>query len=149
MARKRTMNRMEMRGDYEGSEEEKEEGEDEAADEEEEESEDEGEAEADAEDEGEGGEEDEDGELVKPKKKKKAAPKAPAKPRSRAAKQVRMKLVWGVFNNSNQQVETFPYPQEDQARAHAAKLMADKKTTHFVQKVKLPLEVKDTKEKEK
>jgi hypothetical protein len=148
MARKRTMNRMEMRGDYEGGEEERQEGEEEAADEEEEEEGDE-EGESEPEEEGEATEEDEEGEAPKPKKKKAAPKKAPAKPRSRAAKQVRMKLVWGVFNNSNQQVDTFPYPKEDEARALAAKLMADKKTTHFVQKVKLPLEVKEEKGKEK
>src|SRR6266851_2555589 len=117
MGRKRTMNRMEMRGDFEEGEEA------ETTDDE--------------------SEEDEDGEE-KPKKKKKPPPKpkAPPKPRTRAVKHVRMKIVWGVFNNSNNQVESFPFSQEKDARALAEKLSTDKKQTHFVQKVKKPLEEK-------
>jgi hypothetical protein len=78
-----------------------------------------------------------------PKKKKPAAPKAPkAKPRSRAAKVTRLKVVWGVFNNSNLEVATYDYPQRQQAEEHAARLTADKKNTHFVQPVKKPMEDK-------
>jgi hypothetical protein len=145
MARKRTMNRMNMRSDFEETEERQEEesAEDEEEDEdEEEEGSDEEEEEAEGgEEEGEGGEEDEEAKpKAKPKKKK--VVKAPAKPRARASKQVRQKVVWGVFNNSNQQVATYPYPQEDDARAHADRLIADKKTNHFVQRVKVPIEEK-------
>jgi cobalamin biosynthesis protein CobT len=134
------MNRMAMRQDYDEEErqEEEEEGQSDEEDEEEEgEEEEEAEGEGEEEAEGEG---DEEGEP-KPKKKKKVV-KAPAKPRTRASKQIRMKVVWGVFNNSNQQIATYSYPQEDEARAHADRLVADKKTNHFVQKVKVPIEEK-------
>jgi|SRR5579871_2858635 len=139
--RKRTINRMAMRTDYE---EEERQDEEEEADGEEEDEEEEGEEEEEAESEGEEepeGEGDEE-EAPKPKKKKKP-PKAPAKPRARASKHVRMKVVWGVFNNSNQQIATYPFPQESDARAHAERLLNDKKTSHFVQKVKVPIEDKE------
>src|SRR5439155_12892228 len=92
-----------------------------------------------------GEEEEKAAEEEVPKKKKKEPkpkPKAKAKPRSRAPKIVRLKVVWGVFNNSNQRVATYEYPQRKQAEEHAAKLMTDKRTTHFVQPVKEPYEVK-------
>jgi hypothetical protein len=146
MARKRTINRMQMRGEYDEGEERQEEEEEGGEDEEEEDEEGEGEEEEEAEggdEEAEGGEDDEDA-PPKPKKAPKKKPvKAPPKPRARASKQVRLKVVWGVFNNSNQQIATYPYPQEDEARAHAEKLIADKKTNHFVQRVKVPMEEKE------
>jgi len=51
---------------------------------------------------------------------------------------VRMKLVWGVFSNSNQRVAVFDYPKKKDANEHAEKLTADKKTggPYFVQPVK-------------
>ncbi|HEY1860984.1 MAG TPA: hypothetical protein VGG61_11545 [Gemmataceae bacterium] len=148
MAR-RIVNRKEKRAEVEAferrkdeDETEKEEGEDE---DEEEDAEEEEEAEAGeaagAEDGAEGDEE----EAPKKKKKEpkpKAKPKAKAKPRTRTPKIVRMKVVWGVFNNSNQRVATYEYPQRKAADEHAAKLMTDKRTTHFVQPVKEPIEVK-------
>ena len=104
------------------------------------EAEDEDEAEADDEAEGEA-EDEEEPEEEAPKKKKPAAKEKPkAKPRSRAAKVVRMKVVWGVFNNSNQRVAVYDYPKRKEAEAHAAQLTADKKSTHFVQPVKEPIE---------
>lgn len=41
-------------------------------------------------------------------------------------------IIWAVFNSSNQMVAEFDYPQRAEAEAHAAKLMADTKSTHFV-----------------
>jgi hypothetical protein len=152
---RRILNRKELRADFDAAERRKgddddvvdEEAESED-DEEEEKSEDEEEGEAEAEVEGEGeGEDDE--EVAVPKKKKAAKVKAPkvAKPktRSRAAKVVRMRLVWGVFNNSHQCVATYEYPKRKDADAHAAKLTADKKNTHFVQPVKEAIEEKKEK----
>ena len=160
---RRILNRKEMRADFDAAERRKGDDEDEVVDEESESEEEEDEekesdeeeadveAEPDSEAEGEG---DEDDEEAKPKKKKVAKPKAPkapkaAKPksRSRAAKVVRMRLVWGVFNNSHQCVATYEYPKRGDAEAHAAKLTADKKNTHFVQPVKEPIEEKKEKEK--
>jgi hypothetical protein len=146
MAR-RIVNRKEKRAEVEAFERRKDEDEtkDEEGDDEEEEEGDEEEAEAgespgDEED----GDEDEEAPKKKPKKEPKAKPKAKAKakPRTRTPKIVRMKVVWGVFNNSNQRVATYEYPQRKQADEHAAKLMTDKRSTHFVQPVKEPIEVK-------
>ena len=49
-----------------------------------------------------------------------------------------MKVVWGVFNNSNQRVATFEYPKKQEAHDHAAKLQAAKNPPQpfFVQPVK-------------
>lgn len=138
MAR-RILNRKDLRADYEAAERRKQEDEDEVDEEEEsDESDDEVEAEA------EGDEEDEEEEEEAPKKKKKAAPKETKPKRSRAAKQVRMKVVWGVFNNSNQCVARFDYPKRKEADDHAAKLAAAKTPPQpfFVQPVKEPMEEK-------
>jgi hypothetical protein len=144
---KRILNRKDLRADYDAAErrkvdeEEQEEGEEEV-----ETDEDEEEAPTDEE----GGDEDEgeeDEEAEKPKKRKPAAkPKATkAKPRSRSAKVTRMKVVWGVFNNSNQCVATFDYPRRKDADDLVAKLTAEKKNTHFIQPVKEPIEEKKEK----
>ena len=156
---RRILNRKELRADFDAAERRKgddEEVVDEEAETEDEEEEDEEEEEK-SEEEGEGEAEpsDEDEEAA-PKPKKKAAkpakapkaPKAPkaAKPkRTRAAKVVRMRLIWGVFNNSHQCVATYEYPKRKDAEAHAAKLTADKKNTHFVQPVKEAIEEKKEK----
>src|SRR5262249_25132457 len=141
MGRRRTLDRRAMRTDFDEGEERQQD--EEEKEEEEEGDEEESESEGDEESEGEGDEEEAEAE-VKPKKKKKVAKaKAPAKPRSRAAKQVRMKMVWGVFNNSNQQVETFAFPEKSEAEAAAERLSADKKATFFIQLVKKPLEEKE------
>ncbi len=140
---RRILNRKELRADFDAAErrsEDEEPEDDEETDDEEEGDEGDDEEETDDEDEGdEGDEDDEDA----PKKKKKAkavkAPKAPkpkAKPRTRTAKVVRKRAVWGVFNNSSQMVASYEYPKKQDAEAHAAKLTADKRNTHFVQMVK-------------
>ncbi len=138
MAR-RILNRKDLRADYEAAERRKqEEDEDEIEDDEEDSDESEDDIEAEAE-----GEEDEEEEEA-PKKKKKAAPKEARPKRSRTAKQVRMKVVWGVFNNSNQCVAKFDYPKRKEADEHAAKLAAAKTPPQpfFVQPVKEPIEEK-------
>src|SRR5579871_140966 len=152
---KRIRNRMELREQYDAAArkeseeaEEADETEEEEEDEEDEEEEDEGgEEEAsggdDEDDEGGGDDDDEDAPRPKKKKKKAPAPKATkAKPRSRAAKVVRKKMVWKVFNNSNTEVATYEYPKKKDAYDHAARLTTDKKQTHFVQPVKVDLEEK-------
>ena len=85
-------------------------------------------------------EEDELDEEEAPKKKPAKEPKPRARSRSRAAKTTRMKMVWGVFNNSSVRVATYEYPRRQEAEEHAARLTADKKSTHFVQQVKEPME---------
>ncbi|MFN4260489.1 MAG: hypothetical protein ACK4RK_14440 [Gemmataceae bacterium] len=141
MAR-RILNRRELRADYEAAENRRPSDEDAELDEEElEDDEDDEEEDLETEEDELEGEDEE--EEIKPKKKKKvAAPKIPKKPRSRVAKVTRMKVVWGVFNNSNQRVATFDYPKKHEAEELAAKLTVDKKNIHFIQPVKEPMEEK-------
>ena len=146
---KRILNRKELRADYDAASRRKGEDEevvDEEAGEEEEEEEGEEKAEGDEEEEGAAAAEDDEEEaVVAPVKKKKAAKVAKPKSRARTAKVTRLRVVWGVYNNSHQCVATYEYPKRAEADAHAAKLMADKKTTHFVQPVKEPIEEKKEK----
>src|SRR5262245_20819118 len=115
---KRVQNRRELREQYDAAERQKETAEGEEAEEVEDEEE-EGEEEASAgggggdDDDDEGGGDDDDEDAPPKPKKKKPAPKPAAKPksRSRAAKIVRMKMVWKVFNNSNQEIATYDYPK--------------------------------------
>ncbi len=163
---KRILNRKEMRADFDAAErkktdeveteEDEEEADDEEGDEEDDEDdeegeEEEGEAAEEAEEPSEG--DDDEEEKPKPKKKKKPvkekAPKAPKKTRSRAAKVVRQRVVWGVFTNSHQCVATYEYPRKAEAVQHAARLMQDKKSTHFIQPVKEPWEDREKKDEKK
>ena len=151
---KRILNRKELRADFDAAEGRKEEEEleedEEEGDEDEEEDEDEDE-EASEDEEAPGDEEelvgDEDDEDAPKKKKKKIKPvKVPkvVKPRSRsrAAKIVRMRVVWGVFDNSNRCVATYDYPKRKEADEHATRLTTGPGKTHFVQPVKEPIEEK-------
>lgn len=141
---RRILNRKDLRADFDAAERRK--TEDEEVDEEGEEDEEDEEEDGDGEEkEGKEAEEDEAEEvevIVKPKKKPAPPKPAKSKPRSRSAKVVRMKIVWGVFNNSNVRVAVYDYPKRKEADEHAAKLTADKKQTHFVQPVKEPFEEK-------
>ncbi len=140
MAR-RILNRKDLRAQAEAAERQKEDDE-ERDDEDEDEDEEDESAEA-----GEPDEEADEEEVEAPPKKKKAPAKT-SKPRTRTAKVVRMQYVWGVFNNSHQRVAVFPFKAEQEARDHAAKLSADKKSgsPFFVQPVKEPMEEKKEKE---
>jgi hypothetical protein len=132
---RRILNRRDLRAEYDAAErrEQDTDTEQEEEDEEEEEGGEGAEAEGEAE-EGEGGEEEEEEAPVK--KKKKAPAKEPKPKRERKTKNVRMRVVWKVFNNSNQAVATYDYPKKQEAEDHAAKLKADKGQTFFVQPVK-------------
>jgi len=155
---KRTRNRMELREQFDAAERQQQEGEadetEEVEDDDEEDDEEAGDAEAGAEaDDDEGDDDDggDDDDEDAPKKKKKKVVKAKvvkpkAKPRSRTAKIVRKRVVWGVFNNSNQRVATFDFPKKKDAYDKAAQLTTDKKQTHFVQPVKEEI-VEEKKEK--
>ncbi len=74
--------------------------------------------------------------------KKKTAKKKATKRKSRAkaAKEVRLKAFWGVFNQSLRRVAVFEYSERDQADAKAEKLSGSQKTPHFVQLVKEVIE---------
>jgi hypothetical protein len=140
---RRILNRKDLRADFDAAER-RQTDEEEVEEEGDEEEEDEEEAEAEggeSDEEAAGGDEDE--EEAPPKKKRKPAPPKEVKPkRSRAAKVVRMKVIWGVFNNSHQCVAKFEYKEKQQAYDHAAKLAAAKNPpqTFFVQPVKEPME---------
>ena len=72
-------------------------------------------------------------------KKKKAATKRKAakrKTRSKAAAEVRIKLFWGVYNQSMKPVAIFEYDQKEAAVKKAEALSQSGKAPHFVQKVK-------------
>jgi len=69
------------------------------------------------------------------------AKKKPVKRKSRAKEpvEVRMKLFWGVYNQSLKRVALYEFTQKKQAEQKAADLSASGKSPHFVQKVKEPV----------
>jgi hypothetical protein len=68
--------------------------------------------------------------------------KAPVKRKSRAkaAKEVRLKASWGVFNQTLRRITSFEYSQRAEANKKAAELSESQKTPHFVQLVKEAIE---------
>jgi len=72
------------------------------------------------------------------KTKKKAAARKPRK--KKVAAEVRVKLFYGVFNQSLKRVALFEFNQKKQAEKKAVDLSKDGKTPHFVQKVKEAIE---------
>ena len=84
-------------------------------------------------------------EKLEKESKGKAAPKKTAKRASRAKKKkeekvVRMKMYWGVFNQSLKRVALYEHSQQKQADQKAADLSTSAKTPHFVQRVKEVIE---------
>lgn len=74
------------------------------------------------------------------KKKKKAKKKAKKRKTKKAAADVRMKLFWGVFNQSMKRIALFEFDQKKEADKKAADLSKSGKSQHFVQKVKEAVE---------
>ena len=72
------------------------------------------------------------------KKKKAATPKEP-RTRKKVVKVVRQRVIWGVFDNSNKKVQEFEYTQKQAAIDYAERMKADKKTTYFVQPIKVAI----------
>ncbi|MCH2128576.1 MAG: hypothetical protein MK179_05500 [Pirellulaceae bacterium] len=70
------------------------------------------------------------------KKKKKATKKKTTKRTKKADKVVRVKMFWGVFNQSLKRVALYEFSQKKQAQKKASDLSASGKSPHFVQKVK-------------
>jgi cobalamin biosynthesis protein CobT len=138
MAR-RILNRKDLRADFEAAERRKQEDDEEEEGDEEESDEADESAEADGDESEEGDEEEEEA----PKKKKKVV-KAVKPKRTRTPKHVRMKVIWGVYNNSNQCVAKFDYPKRKEAEEHAAKLSAAKNPpqTFFIQPIKEAMDEK-------
>src|SRR5689334_17559472 len=100
------------------------------------------EAEEEAADEGEG---DEEAPKKKKKPAKKAAAKKPATKRTRAAKEVRRRAVWVVYDNSQKVVEEFPFNQKAEAEELLARKLQEKegKATFYLNLVKV--EIKEEK----
>ena len=73
----------------------------------------------------------------KKKAKKKAAKRAS---RAKSVADVRMKLFWGVFNQSLKRVALYDFSQKKQAEKKATELSKSGKSPHFVQKVKEVIE---------
>jgi hypothetical protein len=73
---------------------------------------------------------------------KKAPVKKKAKRKSRAkvAAEVRVKLFWGVFNQSLKRVALYEFNQRKQAEKKATDLSKGGKSPHFVQRVKEVIE---------
>lgn len=71
----------------------------------------------------------------------KSSKKKPAKRKSRAKEpvEVRLKLFWGVYNQSMKRIALYEFTQKKQAEQKAAELNAGGKSPHFVQKVKEPV----------
>ena len=69
---------------------------------------------------------------------KKAAPKR--KSRAKAAKEVRLKAYWGVFNQSLKRVALFEFNEKKKAEKKAQDLSSTGKSPHFVQPVKEVIE---------
>jgi hypothetical protein len=64
---------------------------------------------------------------------------AKRKSRSKAAKEVRLKAFWGVYNQSMKLITKFEYSEQAQAKQKAEDLSASQKTPHFVQLLKEPV----------
>ena len=73
-------------------------------------------------------------------KKKKAAPKKATRRKKKEPSEVRVKLFWGVFNQSLKRVALYEFNQKKQAEKKATDLSKDGKSPHFVQKVKEVIE---------
>ena len=74
--------------------------------------------------------------------KKKAAKKKKAKKKRRSKKNivVRLRLFWGVFNQSMKRVALYEFNQRKQAEKKAEDLSKSGKSPHFVQRVKEEIE---------
>ena len=62
------------------------------------------------------------------------------KSRKKEPTEVRIKLFWGVFNQSLKRVALFEFNQKKQAEKKADELSQSGKSPHFVQKVKEVIE---------
>ena len=74
-------------------------------------------------------------EATPAKTKEKKAP-VKRKSRAKAAKEVRLKAFWGVYNQTLRRISLFEYNQRAEADKKAAELSESQKTPHFVQLVK-------------
>lgn len=81
------------------------------------------------------------------KAKKAADPKAKKKKkrtRKKKAAEVRLRLFWGVFNQSLKRVALYEFNQRKQAEKKAEDLTKSGKSPHFVQRVKEEIDIEET-----
>jgi hypothetical protein len=78
--------------------------------------------------------------LVKTDAQKPQKKAAKRKPRTKVAKEVRLKAFWGVFSQSLSQVAQYEYSEREDALRRAKELTESKKSPHFVQLVKKVIE---------
>ena len=52
----------------------------------------------------------------------------------------RIKVVWLLCNQSGKPVRTYPYPQEQEARAESERLTKETSKTHFVTRGEVPFD---------
>ncbi len=82
------------------------------------------------------------GEASDPKKaEKEKAAKTTRKSRAKPSKSYKLVAMWGVFNQTMVQVQSFSYSQRAEAEKAAKELTESKKVPHFVQLVKQQVEV--------
>lgn len=132
MARKRTLNRSDLRAQAEAAEARETDKDKDEDEEDEEETDDES-------SDDEGGDDDDAPKKKKAKAKPKAAPKKKAAPRKKAVKEVRMKAVWIVFDNGSKRLKEFAYPNRADAEKFMAERAEEKKGTYYIQLIKEPL----------
>ena len=71
---------------------------------------------------------------------KKKTTKAPTKRKTAKRAEVRVRLFWGVFNQSMKRVALYDFNQRKQAEKKAEDLTKSSKNHHFVQRIKEAIE---------
>ena len=75
--------------------------------------------------------------------KEPAAKKKPAKRKTRRSKEpveIRLKAMWGIFNQSVKEVATFEYFDKKAAEKKKETLSKSGKSPHFIRLIKMPIE---------
>jgi len=83
----------------------------------------------------------------KPKTKAKSEtgkPKKKPRTRKKKASEIRLRLFWGVFNQSLKRVALYEFNQRKQAEKKAEDLTKSGKSPHFVQRVKEEIDIEET-----
>ena len=71
---------------------------------------------------------------------KKEATKAAKRPPKPRAKDVRMKVVWVVYNSSGKPVKTFAYPDKDAGTSEAERLTSSTGRPHELRPTTVPMD---------
>ncbi len=82
----------------------------------------------------------EEAQLAAAEKASKRATKKESKPSSRAAKPVRMKVVWEVCNANGKAIKTFPYAEKAAGEAETRGLTKSTGHAHTLRATKVPMD---------